>query len=160
MSWNWSGAGEGAATGASAGAIAGPYGAAIGGVVGAIGGGLFGGSASQPGLSANAQMSDAEYAWYKQNILPLQQKVYNSAFDPTQINAQINTAQSDVDTQYAKAPAAYQRQMAAQGIAATPSQMANFTKQQKLNQGIADAGIRNATRSSIAQQQAGILGTT
>jgi hypothetical protein len=154
----------GAETGYNIGSNFGPWGAGIGAAVGLIGGALGGGFGfgGDPGMASPgplANMSDAEYNWYKQNIIPLQQQAYNSAFNPQQIQQQLGNAKAGADQTSANANAAFSRQMAGAGIVLTPAQKANAQKQAALNKGISEATALNTTRASIGQQQAGILGT-
>lgn len=160
MSWNWSTAAVGGANGAQAGYnLGGPWGAVAGGVAGTLTGGLlFGGPASVPGASPLAGMSDMEYNWYRQNILPLQQKQWQSTFGPNAVSDAVTTAEGDVNQQFAGAPAAFERRMQGAGISVTPAQRAAYTKNLALNKGMATAGAANQARAGIALQQRQVLG--
>lgn len=160
MSWNWSTAAVGGSQGAQAGYnVGGPWGAAVGGVAGTLVGGLaLGGSPGMPPASPLAGMSDVEYNWYRQNILPLQQKQWQSTFGPTAVSDAVTTAESDVNQQYAGAPAALQRQAASMGVVMTPAQRAAASKNLALDKGIATAGAANQARAGIALQQRRVLG--
>lgn len=161
MAGNLAGAGEGAGAGASAGySVGGPWGAVAGAVIGGAIGGIEGtGNAIPPPTGPLGGLSKVEYDWWKTNIQPLQQQSYDSLFGQNVVKNAVTQAQGDVNTQFDRLPAAYQRQMSSLGITPSASQQQSFTKQSALNRGIAQAGASNATRGAIATQRNRYLGT-
>jgi len=113
-------------------------------------------SAQQP-PGALENMAAGDFNYYQNNIQPLQQDLVNKALNPQTITNAVSQAETDVNQQFDKAPAAFQRQMAAQGVVPSAAQQQDFNKQQALNRGIATAGAANQARATAASQVSGIL---
>lgn len=159
MGWSWGTSATGAQEGGQIGYnVGGPWGAAAGAVIGGVTGGLLFGSAIKESIpDPIAGMSQSEWDWYKQNVVPQQQKMLRYATDPNAAQRNVQQAESQVKTQYANLPEQFQNQMLGRGVKMTQGQTDSLNKSSQLNEGISEVGAANRARSATYAQQQGIL---
>lgn len=154
---------EGAVSGAAiGGSYGGPWGALIGGVVGGIGGGLMG-AGTNIGYSPQSMqllaLSRQQWQEAMNQQYGLENQLINYAEDPNQITMARASAITNVDKSFAGQEAAQQRTLAGQGVTLTPAQKADMDRQNKLAQGMTEAGVSNlAAQQTYATQRQVLAG--
>lgn len=156
MGFSGQGAESGAASGAAAGSAFGPWGTLIGGAIGAIGGGLLGGG--QQGYSPQSMqllaLSRQQWQEAVTQQYGLENQLIKYADDPNQLTMARAQAVTDVDKSFAGQEAAQQRALADQGVTLTAAQKSDMDRQNKIAQGMAEAGASNlASQQTYATQR-------
>jgi hypothetical protein len=157
-SFSGTGAEEGGISGAAiGGAYGGPWGALIGGAVGAIGGGLMGGGTNIGYSPQSMQLLALSRQQWQEAInqqYGLENQLIKYADDPNQLTMARAQAVTDVDKSFAGQEAAQQRALADQGVTLTTAQKSDMDRQNKIAQGMAEAGASNlASQQTYATQR-------